>query len=169
MGIPPQHMPLVQIPLKEADTLQSIFDENPGTDYELVFLYICNWGKHRSFAVAWVHEFIFRKLRARSVARAESLSARHFGKWSCGANACEECDFRLDEKEAVHEFFLWNSSRHACSNWEVRLCPARFCMCGDSEFPCKMRGVLGFVQHMCKLRAVSRRRSCASSFRSGRK
>lgn len=105
MGIPPQHMPLVQIPLKEADTLQSIFDENPGTDYELVFLYICNWGKHRSFAVAWVHEFIFRKLRARSVARAESLSARHFGKWSCGANACEECDFRLDEKEAVHDFF----------------------------------------------------------------
>ena len=81
----------------------------------LLFFFVCNWGKHRSYAAAWLFWVVFLMLGAKTYPPV-SLNLSSFGQESCGRKLCRDCDSdhtHPDKQRVAQHFFLLISRRRS--------------------------------------------------------
>ena len=87
--------------------LRGLYDQGTSLK-DIILLFVCKYGKHRSFAAAVLTDMMLGELGC--IHRAETVACMEnsFGAASCGRNPCELCDSRMEHegKREVVQFFL---------------------------------------------------------------
>ncbi len=76
--------------LQALSDLKNFIRNAPKDDNCLLILAACDWGKHRSVAMAWVLDNLLKSLGHHT--RVWHLNEGRWGRHSCGVNPCSGCD-----------------------------------------------------------------------------
>ena len=88
----------------------------------LFLLFVCNWGKHRSWAMAWLTWCLFDLALCKESMLPTSLNVSDFAKFSCGRTNCHECDSGTNhnDKRGVVYYFWDRFAPALCQRAESR-------------------------------------------------